>query len=669
MPTASPRSRGLRMSRLLAGLTAALLLITAPLAGAVAASAAPAGYTGTGSNEYSGDRILPLMTAGEPYTATLTGPQYGGPTSWCWSIESGQLPAGISMTTPEGGCAPTATFSGTPEAGSFSFELRIADTADESWSVLAFEGTIESGKSPTATTLTAPAFASYADIPLSATVAGDPSVGHSPTGTVEFYASGTVLIGSATLVDGVATTSASLDKTNAGGVQNLTARYLGDDDYQPSTSGSSGVRIHVPTANGTVQWNGEVVPGVTVDLLDDADPTIVVDTTVTDADGRFELSPGPITTLEAFDALYLLRVTHDDDVVVFHRFGGVNVSDAESAERTGPKSWKNTITIERRTPPVWTDTTLRTPRLDAAYSDSVAAATPYGEIAYTVSEGELPGGLTLNWETGALTGTPDACDGESCAYDFTLRAGGGYGFVTHRFTGTVGPAGVAPTWEDDELPDLRQGVAVTDAVLAVGDPTIVYTVTGVLPAGLALSASGALTGTPTAAGPYEFTITAENDFGRITADFSGVVEAAPDLGLELQFDAGTSIEDASSTITAEGLQVGSTYTLTMYSTPRVLYTGTVDGSGGFSWVVSLPADTPDGAHRLVLTGIAADGTPMSATAWFSLRSGRITAISYTGPVGGLAATGADPASGMIAAGLLVLVGAGALTVARRRRTS
>ena len=153
--------------------------------------------------------------------------------------------------------------------------------------------------------------------------------------------------------------------------------------------------------------------------------------------------------------------------------------------------------------------------------------------------------------------------------------------------------------------------------------------------------------------------------------------AKPALELILDFEAGTSIEDADSTISADGLEVGSTYTLTMFSTPRVLYTGTVGGSGGFSWVVSLPADTPVGAHTLVLTGIAADGTPMTATAWFSLRAnGTIGAISYSAPVAAfvepgsaLAATGSDPASATFAAAMLLLLGAGALALARRRRTA
>ena len=51
-------------------------------------------------------------------------------------------------------------------------------------------------------------------------------------------------------------------------------------------------------------------------------------------------------------------------------------------------------------------------------------------------------------------------------------------------------AGVAPTWTDQELPELRLGVAVSDGVSADGDPEPSYAVTsGALPDGLALDAA------------------------------------------------------------------------------------------------------------------------------------------------------------------------------------
>jgi len=256
------------------------------------------------------------------------------------------------------------------------------------------------------------------------------------------------------------------------------------------------------------------------------------------------------------------------------------------------------------------------------------------------------------------------------AYNFTVKAQNSYGSVTKQFTGTVLPAGVPPTWTDKVLGDLQASASFSDSVAASGDPTIVYTVSaGALPTGLALNAAtGAVTGTPTSAGAFDFTLAATNDYGHVDQQFTGTVAAAPVIDLALDFQAGTSITDASSTISAGGLKVGSTYTLTMHSTPVILYTGTIGASGGFTWKVALPADTPAGAHTLILTGVAPDGSTMTARAWFTLgANGKMLAISYSGPTA-LASTGAsDPALPLGIALSLLLFGSLAVIVARRRR--
>ena len=694
MTAAAPRRRGRRTPRILAALTAALHTVVATLAGAAAATAAPVGYVGTTPDTTAfdangGDRVLDLMTAGESYSSSLTGPQYLPGMEWCWSVDEGSLPTGITMS-PDGGCAATATFTGTPEVGDYDFVIRVADTSDGPTYYLTFHVVVESGKSPTTTTLSAPVVAPHGGIQLSATVAGNPVVTGAPTGSVEFRDQDGALLQTGTLSGGLATVTASIDRSRIGVDLEVTAYYLGDDDYEASTSDESDIVVYAPTLSGAVQWNGTPVTDATVRLVRALDSG-TTDTAATDADGEFELDPGAIATIPDAERTYLIEISFADGEVLYYAPGEINVSDLIDAEATTPLDWTASVLIERETGPRWVDDGLRTPRVGSVYSDTVSASSR-GPVTFTVTSGDLPSGLVLDPATGAVTGTPDACSPSqpqtpfpffargmaSCDYDFTITIDNGYGSSDERFTGTLLPAGVAPTWEDDDLGEFREGVAVDEAVLAAGDPTIVYTVTdGDLPSGLTLSAGGVLTGTPAIAGAYAFTITAANDYGSITAVFEGEIAAKPELDLELEFEAGTSIEDAASTISADGLQVGSTYTLTMFSTPRVLYTGTVDASGGFTWVVSLPADTPPGAHRLVLTGIAADGTPMSAQAWFTLGSnGTILATSYAGPTAdlvviaaprvGLAATGADVGTTVLAGALLLLLGAGALTISRRR---
>lgn len=254
--------------------------------------------------------------------------------------------------------------------------------------------------------------------------------------------------------------------------------------------------------------------------------------------------------------------------------------------------------------------------------------------------------------------------------------------------GYLGTGDENSLWDDQggerTLPLMTEGVAysgtLTGPQFGVGQPYKWVIVDGALPAGIILaspepeeySPSATFSGTPTAAGHFTFTLFADSGEGGFELVFDGDVAAggppsAPEIDLTLNFAAGTALSEASSEISAEGLKVGSDYTLTMHSTPVVLHTGIIDPTGGFTMTVALPANTPVGAHRLVLTGIAPDGTVLSVEAWFTLlANGTIGAISYTGPIS-LAESGTETtASIAIGSGLLALGGL-ALILARRRR--
>lgn len=676
----TPADWGIRMSvtpsrstsvrpRLLAALLAGFLALGGSLVSVTAAHAAT-GYVGT-SNPYveeyfdtrSGNRTLPLMTGGVAYSAQLKGPQFGGESTYKWSISDGSLPEGISLS-PEGTYSSTATFSGTPEAGPFSFTVSLFD--GEGSMELVFSGTVESGKTPTVTTLSVPEFAPYSALTLSATVVGTPS--GTPTGSVEFRI-GSEVIGTATLVAGVAETSAVFALADVGSAKTVTAYYLGDEDFSTSNSSGGDVVLYSRDARGTVLWNGVPVAGATVQLLVQGEVLEVADSDTSDEFGGYLLTaPTPQHDFE-LAPVYLIRATLPDSTVLHYAAGEFNVSDLDDAERVGMLGWGIDLEVLRGTPPAWSDQSVTDGRVGNSYSDGVSVTSRNTDVEFAVTAGSLPPGLSLDGGTGAITGTPT----EEGVSTFTITADNGFGVVSKALSITILRAGIPPTWDDEELPEFRVSVAVTDGVSAEGDPTIVYSVTeGTLPAGLSLnSATGAITGTPTTEGAYTFVITAENEFGSIEAEFTGEVGAKPDLGLKLDFKAGTRIEDAKSTISAEGLLVGSEYVLTLHSKPRELYTGTVDSTGGFTWQVAIPKDTPAGSHRLVLTGTAADGRAMSDTAWFSLGAdGRIIAISYSGPVGGgLANTGAEPLNTGIPGLVLVLLGVAAVIVARRAELS
>ena len=146
----------------------------------------------------------------------------------------------------------------------------------------------------------------------------------------------------------------------------------------------------------------------------------------------------------------------------------------------------------------------------AAYSGSITASGGQSPYRYSVIAGSLPDGLTLNASTGAITGTTTTPG----TFNFTIRAlddRGCYSDVAFDVIVTACPTITL----DDTLPDAVVSTAYSGSVIATGgaNPTT-YTVTsGSLPTGLTLASNGTVSGTPSAAGTFNFTITATDSNG------------------------------------------------------------------------------------------------------------------------------------------------------------
>jgi Putative Ig domain len=145
----------------------------------------------------------------------------------------------------------------------------------------------------------------------------------------------------------------------------------------------------------------------------------------------------------------------------------------------------------------------------------------------------------------------------------------------------------APSWTDDEIGPLQAGEAFVDGVVAAGAPPASYAVTaGTLPDGLSLDpATGAITGTPTVAGAYSFTITASNGVG---PDVSVVLSGTIAQG-ELDGDGFTSVipeRVLDTRVDGAKVEAGSTYVL------PVDETWDVDADAS-SFVVNVTVTEPD----------------------------------------------------------------------------
>ena len=148
------------------------------------------------------------------------------------------------------------------------------------------------------------------------------------------------------------------------------------------------------------------------------------------------------------------------------------------------------------------------------YGQPVAASGGAEPYSFTVSAGALPTGLTLFSLPGGgmLTGTPTVTGN----FSFTILATDANGCQgTRSYTLTIIPPCPAITINPASLPNGTVGVAYSQTLTATGGASpYTFTVsTGNLPAGLSLSGSGALTGTPTVAGSFNCVVRATDANG------------------------------------------------------------------------------------------------------------------------------------------------------------
>jgi len=156
-------------------------------------------------------------------------------------------------------------------------------------------------------------------------------------------------------------------------------------------------------------------------------------------------------------------------------------------------------------PPTLPDGMAGTP-----YNQTLTASGGVMPYTYSVITGSLPNGISLS-AAGVFSGAPTAFG----TFNFTVRATGANGCQgTRAYTLTISPP-CNVTINPSSLTAGTVGAAYNQTLIATGSgPGYTFTISaGALPNGLSLASGGALTGTPTAAGTFNFTAKASDATG------------------------------------------------------------------------------------------------------------------------------------------------------------
>jgi hypothetical protein len=226
-------------------------------------------------------------------------------------------------------------------------------------------------------------------------------------------------------------------------------------------------------------------------------------------------------------------------------------------------------------------------QVGVAYNTALSATGGTAPYAWSLAlgSGPLPGGVTLSG-AGVLSGTPTT----SGSFGFTVRVTDNVGATADQALTLVVAAALQLTTAS--VPGGQVGVAYNTALSATGG-TAPYAWSlapgsGPLPGGVTLSGAGVLSGTPTTAGTFNFTVRV-TDAASATADRALTLVVAPaPLGV--------------TTGSLGGGQVGSAYSATL------------EASGGvtpYSWALAPGSGPVPGGLNLSGAGVLS-GTPTTA---------------------------------------------------------
>jgi hypothetical protein len=285
---------------------------------------------------------------------------------------------------------------------------------------------------------------------------------------------------------------------------------------------------------------------------------------------------------------------------------------ATNATGTGNATLTITVTAAGIAPVITNNPLTAAGTVGTPFRFAIVASNSPG--SYSASP--LPAGLVLNSSTGVITGTPTVAE----IISTLLTATNGSGTSSATLTITIAPTGVAPIISNNPLTAAGTvGTPFGFMITASGLPTS-YAASS-LPAGLSIvAATGAITGTPTAAGTASVLLSATNPSGTGTATLmitvapSGVapiitnnpLTAAGIVGIPFSFSITAS--DLPTSYSASPLPAG----LSIVAATGEI-TGTPTAAGNTAVLLNATNATGTGTAALALAIVAAPIPPSITT--------------------------------------------------------